>query len=295
VQPRLAADPYRQLPAGQRRPARPEPAQPEQQLSDQQRPARLQLAAHRPHGLRAGVPALDQQAANGGDVRSSQPPRRLGCRFLAQHHHPLRPHLPQQPRPAAGTGPAGSVGSNGTPNSSTNARTVRAQARPSPSPASTSSRALARSSMARKAGSIPTARRSTSGAPTARASRPARTRTRRRWVSATPASHSRPPSPPPGGSSCRSRSNARCRSGRNGATRAAINATTASKLAAGGGPVGGGNSGNSPGHPPPSSGPCDPAPPTQGSLRCKLTELGNLRPKYRPAATLGTEGGVFRP
>ncbi len=148
--------------------------------------------------------------------------------------------------------------------------------------------------MARKAGSIPTARRSTSGAPTARASRPARTRTRRRWVSATPASTSRPSSPPPVGSGCRSRSNARCRSGRNGATRAATNATTASKLAAGGGPAGRGNSPSNPGHPP-SSGPCDPAPPTLSSLHCKLTRLADPSLKHGPATTLGTEGGVFSP
>jgi len=87
---------------------------------------------------------------------------------------------------------------------------------------------------------------------------------------------------------------ARCRSGRNGATRAATNATTASKLAAGGGPAGRGNSPNNPGHPP-SSGPCDPAPPTLSSLHCKLARLGDPSLKHGPATTLGTEGGVFSP
>ncbi len=93
---------HRQLPAGQRRPARPQPAQPEQQLSDRQRPARLQLAAHRPHDLRDGVPALHQQAADDGDVPPGQPPGPLGRDVLMQYHHPPRPHLPQQPHPAAG-------------------------------------------------------------------------------------------------------------------------------------------------------------------------------------------------
>jgi len=133
----------------------------------------------------ASRPCTSRRPTTATSHPPSQPPRRLGrSRFLAQHQHPPRPHLPQQPHPAASHRRRHRPGRQRRVQRQPEQQHQRPHGPgagpPLPEPGQYQQPGAGPVIHGRKAGSIPTARRSTSGAPTARASRPARTRTRRR-------------------------------------------------------------------------------------------------------------------